>query len=101
MTSTPIDEREMYCCLKCKHQWYSRRTTTNGYYSIVDNIAAGVSDTGSYEIHSSILINYTWPGGNFDALAREWCRSHNISMSFTERREENGDTQYAMFVRSQ
>lgn len=96
-----IDERDMFCCADCKHQWYGHRMVTGAHHAVVDEIADAVSKNGTYEIDSSILLNTIWRRDDFHALAGEWCASHNISMALVERHEGRKSNEYAIFTRRQ
>lgn len=97
--TTSVDNREMYRCPECNHQWYNQRDWVNGPLTFLDEIADAVSEAGVFEIPTSLLINCVWLGDDFHRQASSWCKSHNLSMSLTNRRDSNEVSQVAVFVR--
>lgn len=94
-----VDDREMYRCSGCRHQWYSHRKTTGPYLSVVDEIADAVANRGAYEIDVEILLNTIWPGESFDQEIERWCKSHDFAYRLVNRRSRKETNQVVQFFR--
>ena len=100
VTATDIDERDMFRCAECRHQWYSQRVWTSATYVVLDDIVEDLMAKGHNETHIALLINGVWPSARFNEYADKWTAAHGFDYEVFYRREgRKPEEQWVRFYR--
>ncbi len=105
IASSKVDGRKMFECLDCQNIWYEQRSSTNGPCSIIDTITDGVSENGSHEIDTEILLNGVFSPFMsdlklpFDDQLRNWANQNKLQYDEFTKNTENGMRPYTRFWR--
>ena len=82
-----VDERQLFRCGDCRHQWYSERKMTNGSFVFLDEIVDDVLAKGRHEMHIAILLNCVWPSERFSERIEKWTAAHGFGYEIFYRKE--------------
>lgn len=95
-----IEGRRRERCTKCNYMKYDRRKVTDGYHSIVDDIADEVASKGMARSDWVVLINTAFSAGSsFHGHARgrtseeqlkDWCAVHGFKYEAVRGNDANG-----------
>ena len=89
VAATNLDERQVFRCAECRHQWYSQRELTCATYVVLDDIVDDLMAKGHHETHIAFLINGVWPSDRFHECADKWTVAHGFGYEVFYRSEGN------------
>lgn len=103
--SSTVDGRKMYECLDCNNIWYEQRKGSGGFSCITDSITGGVSENGSHEIDTEILLNgpfstiMSHSKLSFEDQLRNWAIQNKLKYELFYKMVDDQRSHYTRFWR--